>query len=239
MGEHRVDELAARKQPLPRPLTGPVDVLDRQAGEPSERRRVSQAPRNWSRRVSRWLRTKKGRWTLITFTCLTVLLLGLLIQGFFSSPAPSIDPGAVGGGAPSAHPLTPSSSPAKGKKGAGDGQLVDNPLRELRQAFPDNPLNHLNTGQLHNVSIDVTSPGRMAVVGFLVPTGLGESYGSRNGQSGGVHVSQQALGGGYLAAVFIQTDKAGTPITCTVTVDGKVTSSQTASAPYARALCLG
>jgi hypothetical protein len=178
---------------------------------------------------------------LIGFGCAAALLLGLLAQGFFSSPAPAVSVPNLGSdiGAGLTPQASPSSSTPPKKHGDGQGGLVKDPVQQLRNAFPDNPLNHLQTGQLHQVTISASAPGRMAVVGFLVPTGLGETYGSRNGVNHSFHLSQQALGGGYLAAIYLQTGKSGTPITCTVIVDGKVTSTQTTSGSYGRALCLG
>jgi hypothetical protein len=242
VGEHRVDQVAARKQPVPRPLTGPVEVLNTRgpaSHRPRPKKTLRNAPQRWRRRMSRALRSRRGRWALVALACLVVLIVGLLAQGFFSSPAPAVSandqPGAASTPAPS--PL-PSSSKA-GKQHKGHNKLVTNPQRELRNAFPDNPLNHLDTKQLHQVTISASAPGKMTVVGFLVPTGLGEAYGSRNGAYRHFSLSQQALGGGYLAAMYLQTGKSGIPITCTITVDGKVTSTQTTSGSYGRALCLG
>lgn len=238
MGEHRVDQVAARKQPVPRPLTEPAEVLTLGAVEADRRKRLTQLPHRWRRRVSGMLKSKRGRWVMIGLACLVVLLIGLLAQGFLSSPAPAISADGHAGGGIGALTPSPSPSPSKGKPGKTGQGMVKSPLRELRNAFPDNPLNHLNTGELHQVVISASAPGQMAVVGYLVPTGLGSSYGEVRGRHSW-SISEQALGGGYLAAIFIQTDKAATPITCTITVDGRVKSSQTTSGSYGRALCLG
>jgi hypothetical protein len=245
VGEHRVDQVAARKQPVPRPLDGPVEVLRPRPspGASVHRKGLRSASYRWRQRFARFLRSSKGRWTLVALACLAVLLVGLLAQGFFSSPAPSValpqangDSSGAGIGA-----LTPSPSPSKGKPGKnGDGPLVNDPVGQLRNVLPDNPLNHLVTGQLHDVTVAATSSDpTIPVLGYLVPTGLGAAYGSLNGHRSGWSLHQQALGKGYLAAIFIQAGKTGAPVTCTVTVDGRVTSSQTTSGPYGRAVCLG
>jgi hypothetical protein len=242
VGEHRVDQLAARQQPQPRPLTEPVELLRPRPGAgPAHSKGIRSAPQRWRRRVSQFVRSRRGRWVLVALACLVVLVVGLLAQGFFNSPAPAVSvPNAAGGaGLGTSPPASPSPSKTSTKAGQGGNQLVSNPVARLRQLMPDNPLNHLQTGQLHQVVISASAPGRMAVVGFLVPTGMGETYGSRNGANHSFRLSQQALGGGYLAAIYLQTGKSGTPITCTITVDGKVTSSQTTSGSYGRALCLG
>jgi hypothetical protein len=72
-----------------------------------------------------------------------------------------------------------------------------------------------------------------------VPTGLGSTYGVVKRHPKSWSVSERALGRGYLAAVFIQTDRSGAPVTCTVSVDGKVTDRETASGAYGRTVCLG
>lgn len=244
MGEHRVDQVAARNQPVPRPLDGPVEVLrPRPGGAAAHSKGLRSAPYRWRQRIGRFFRSTRGRWTLVALACITVLVVGLLAQGFLTSPAPSVAPPQANGDSSGAGipALTPSPSPSKGKPGKNNtGPLVNDPVGELRDALPENPLNHLHLGTLHDVTVSATSSaGRMPVLGYLVPTGMGAAFGSLNGQRAPWSVHQQALGKGYLAAIFIQSDRSGVPITCTVTVDGKVTSTQTTTGPYGRAVCLG
>jgi hypothetical protein len=239
VGEHRIDQLAARKQPVPRPLTEPVEILTpRPEGEPAHRRPRRQ---RWKRRVMRAVRSKRGRWVLVAFACIAVLIVGLLAQGFFSEPAPALHapPGAAGSHpAPAPAPSTPSVKTKHHKDGKANG-LVNNPVQQLHDVLPDNPLNHLRGGQLHEVTISVSSAGSMPVIGYLVPTGLGSAYGTANGHASPWSLHEQALGSGYLAAVFIQAGRDGTPVRCSVSVDGKVTSSEATSGGYGRAICLG
>lgn len=241
VGTHRVDELAARKQPVPRALPGTADrPRPGVSGESPKRKRVRRPVRHWRRAIVGFVRTKRGRWTVLGVVCVAALILGMLAEGFFSSPAPAVSvPGGIDNGlsTPPASPLA-SKAPKKHNGGSGKNQLVTNPVQRLRNVLPDNPLNHLNTGEIHQVTIEAHSSGPMAVVGYLVPTGLGSTYGSIHGRRSW-STTEQALGGGYLAAMYLQTDKSGRPITCTVTVDGKVTSTQTTSGSYGRALCLG
>lgn len=245
MGERRIDQLAAQNRPTPRPLTEPIEILPphpsgRSGNHRPQPKRRSLASR-WSRRLRRGLASKRGRWVLIGLACLMVLLVGLLSQGYFHSPAPAVhlpDAAAASGGVGEPTP-TPTASGGKhgGKKG--HGKVVDNPIQRLRDVLPDNPLNNLNLHDLHQVHISVSTPGSISVIGYLVPTGLGSTYGVVHPKHGPWALNEQALGGGYLAAMFIQTDKAGSPMTCTITVDGKVTNTQTTSGSYGRAVCLG
>lgn len=253
MGEHRVDQLAARRQPQPRPLvheaSEPSDPLAEGPRPPARPRRRSGARSAWRRnrqRLSAGLHTRTGRWTLIAVAGVVVLLIGLIAQGAFSSS------GSVGstpdGADATPHAVAannlPTAPPSKArasssKSGAAGTGLVKDPVKALRGAFPDNPLNHLDKQGLHEVTISATSAGNMPVIGYLVPTGLGSAYGSVHTHRGHWSLHEQALGKGYLAALFIQADKLGLPVTCTVTVDGKVTNSETTSGSYGRAVCLG
>ena len=209
---------------------------------PSTNRRLLGGPQRWLRSARRMLRTRRGKWVLVGLACVAVLLVGLLAEGFLSS-SPSAN-GAPGGGSGNtlASGLTssPSASPsAKKTRGDSPGHgPVGNPLAALRAKFPDNPLNHLRGAGLHHVSVSV-SGGRVLVLGYLIPTGLGSSYGEVKGHPRSWSMSERAIGRGYLAAIFVQAGKDGTPVSCNVTVDGKSTDSETTSGSYGRAICLG
>lgn len=189
------------------------------------------------------LRSKRGRWVLVGLACVAVLIVGLLAQGFLSSPAPAVSvPGVAGGGANSTPPPNPLSSGSTNKphNGGTGTDVVGNPVQRLRNLLPnDNPLNHLRGGQLHDVTISVSTPGHIQVLGYLVPTGMGSSYGQVHTDHKTWSLHEQAAGSGYLAAIFIQSDKFGSPLTCSVAVDGKVTNTETTSGSYGRAVCLG
>src|SRR5205823_11824696 len=123
--------------------------------------------------------------TLVGIVCIVALIFGMLAEGFFSSPAPAVSPpGGLGNASASTPPASPlASKPPKHHGGGnGPGHLVKNPVQRLRNVLPDNPLNHLNTGDIHQVTIEAHSSAPMAVVGYLVPTGLGSTYGSIHGR---------------------------------------------------------
>jgi len=244
MGEHRVDQVAARRQPQPRPLAGPVETLEARPVHASPRKPSGKRGHGLRRRIAAGVHTRTGRWVLIGLACVVVLVIGLLAQGAFSSAGSLGSQPDGSGAAPAAGTATiglspkASASPSKGKASGSTG-LVKDPLKALRGSFPDNPLNHLDRHGLHEVTISAHSAGNMPVLGYLVPTGLGSAYGEVHTHKGSWSLHEQALGRGYLAAMFIQADKLGLPVTCTVTVDGKVTNTQTTSGAYGRAVCLG
>lgn len=238
MGEHRVDQVSARRQPVPGPLPGSDELLEIRALSGTGQRQHS-GRGGWRRSTRAALRTKTGRRVLIGLACVTVLLVGLLAQGFLSSPAPSVPSAAGAVDTSTAVPTSPAPSKGKANKQGTGSTLVSDPVGALRSRFPDNPLNHLHGAGLHQVVISASSRGPMTVVGYLVPTGLGSSYGVVKGHPRSWSISEQALGRGYLAAIFLQTGRDGVPITCTVTVDGKVTNTETTSGGYGRAVCLG
>lgn len=183
---------------------------------------------------------------LIGLVCVLVVLIGLLASGFLSSPAPK-DNVPAGAGAPttigsasgplSSPTTSPSASPSK--KASAPVTSDQAVLGTLRNRFPDNPLNHLTGAGIHNVVVQASSASGFPLVGWLVPTGLGDTYGTLRNTNGHWTLSERAVGKGYLAAIFIQAGRAGVPVTCKVTVDGKVTNTETTSGSYGRTVCLG
>jgi hypothetical protein len=167
-----------------------------------------------------------------------VIVIGLLGSGFLTSPTPAVPvPPIAGDVGISVAPVSVSPAKVSKTKGADAGIIAD-PVKALRNNFPDNPLNHLHGPGLHHVTVSAHAAGPMAVVGYLVPTGLGAAYGAVKNRTTW-SLTQQALGRGYLAAIFVQTGKSGVPITCQIVVDGKVTNTETTSGQYGRAICLG
>jgi len=246
MEPRRPGDFERRRELGPRPEPGPPPVPEALA-EPGRRRvRVPRRRQHGLRkRVTTFARSKPGRWTLITLACITVLLVGLIAQGFLSSSPSTGTPDAAATGGlslgPSGSGIHPSKtaktsaspSPSKGKVGGNDA------LQILRSRFPDNPLNHLQGAGVHVVTVEVDSLTHIPFVGYLVPTGLGSAYDTIKPRGSHWSMSEKALGKGYLAAIFIQSGKTGVPVTCTVLVDGKVTNTETTAGSYGRSVCLG
>src|SRR4051794_8736094 len=189
-------------------------------------------PRRPLAALSRFRHTRRGKWVLIGLACLATLMVGLLAAGFTSSPAKRVTalPAATGG--LGAVPADPDVSARARTSTLRRHASATDPMQILKNKFPDNPLNHLRANGLHRVEISVRSSEPVALVGYLVPTGLGSSYGTVKPKARRWAMREQALGPGYLAAVFVQSGKSGAPVTCSVSVDGKATNSETTNGSY-------
>jgi len=91
----------------------------------------------------------------------------------------------------------------------------------------------------HRLVLTVTSPAPLPRIGYLVPTSPDRSYGDVQ-HPGGKRwtLTTTVTGRPDYAMVFIQADSSGDLITCTITVDGVLKSTRSASAPYARKVCM-
>lgn len=225
---------------------------DAEGAGPGERRRRKKSLRRRARhRVTLALTGRGGRWAAVILACVAVLLVGLLAEGFLSSPGPTprVPPAAQRAIASAfAGPAVATVSTAGsggGATGGSAGQDLSGPASTgevsgtLHSVLPDNPLNHLSGANVHRVTVEVSSAGPIGEVGYFVPTGTRHTYGTAHPDARHWQITQQALGGGYLAAVFVQSGASGTPITCRVLVDGRPTSHSTTSGAYGRAVCLG
>lgn len=92
----------------------------------------------------------------------------------------------------------------------------------------------------HNVVLTVSSAGSILRVGYLVPTADSNQVGDLHNVNGGFSRSFTARGPeGPYSAIFIQTNNDGTPVHCTVTVDGTTRDSETISGKKKQGLCYG
>lgn len=91
----------------------------------------------------------------------------------------------------------------------------------------------------HRVVMTVTSSSPIGTVGYVVPTSLNESSGVVRNVRTRWSLTTTAYGDPDYAQLFMQADARGHEITCTITVDGRVTERQTTQGPYARLICQG
>lgn len=200
--------------------------------------------RKWTRSTRRFLRTKRGKWTLASVIAVIALIVGLLSKGFLSDPADPLPdaPPAAGGATSSLDSVAPTASPSASARPTGPATAEDI-KKELqsRAGQLNNPLNRLRSPGVHTVRVTVTSSGSVNSVGYLIPTSINtnNAYGTRKVGGSSFGISTKAVGSGYLALVFIQSGATGAPVTCRVTIDGRTTNSETTEGPYGRQVCLG
>lgn len=89
------------------------------------------------------------------------------------------------------------------------------------------------------VTISVSSSVPLGTVGYIVPTSPDNSYGLRKNVGASFSVSMTAYGDPDYAQVFAQSGPAGAPVTCTITVNGRVTEQRTTAGPYGQLFCQG
>jgi hypothetical protein len=188
-------------------------------------------------RLRRWRRRDLRRAALVLAAIAVVGAIALFANLYkSSSPSPpavtGIGDGAAGAGLGAG---TAGVSPSGKASGAGDSILSVFPS-ELTSKLGRNY--HHFAG--HNVVLTVTTTGSVARLGYLVPTADSAQYGDTRNVTHGWTRTFVARGPyGPYSAIFIQTDRAGTPVHCTVTVDGVQMDSQTISGEYGRGLCYG
>lgn len=183
----------------------------------------------------RWRRRQLQRAAVVLAAALVVAGIALFINLYkSSSPNPSGTPGSGDGAAGlGAGTGLPGSSVTAG---SGDTSILKNFPTQLTQQ-----LGRKFTGQHgHTVVLTVTSPGGVARLGYLVPSADRDQFGDRRNVPRGWTQTFVARGPyGPYSAIFIQTDRAGTPVHCTVTVDGVEKDSETITGEYGRGLCYG
>ena len=96
----------------------------------------------------------------------------------------------------------------------------------------------LNTPR-RKVTLSVSSSSRIGTVGYIVPTSRTDSYGTAKNVGTSWSLTTGAYGPPDYAQVFVQAGPSGDPVTCTITVDGKVTERRSTSGPYGQLLCQG
>lgn len=92
---------------------------------------------------------------------------------------------------------------------------------------------------VHDVTLTVTSDAPVWVLGYLVPTSPDRSYGKVKKPGSSWSMSTVVTGPPDYAQIFAQSGPKATRITCTVSVDGRVTERRTATGPYGQLFCQG
>jgi hypothetical protein len=89
------------------------------------------------------------------------------------------------------------------------------------------------------VVLSMTSAAPIAYVGYIVPTSLDHSTGTVSSPGTSWSLTTTAYGPPDYAQLFSLAGPAGVPVTCTITVNGRVTETRTTSGPYDQLFCQG
>ncbi|HEX4191037.1 MAG TPA: hypothetical protein VHZ06_08590 [Marmoricola sp.] len=91
----------------------------------------------------------------------------------------------------------------------------------------------------HQVVMRVVSDAPIGTVGYVVPTSLNHSSGIVKNVANSWSLTTTAYGNPDYAQIYLQAGSRGFPITCTITVDGKVTEQRSTQGPYGELICQG
>jgi hypothetical protein len=92
------------------------------------------------------------------------------------------------------------------------------------------------TGQ-HTLVVRVTSSAPIPAVGYLAPTSPDIPYGTAKnvGKNWSVHTT--VSGKPKYAIIWIYSGKSGAPVTCSITIDGKLADRKATTGAYGRQIC--
>lgn len=91
----------------------------------------------------------------------------------------------------------------------------------------------------HRVTLRASSAEPIGTVGYVVPTSYRNSSGIVKKVGRSWQISVIAYGDPDYAQLFLQAGALGAPVTCTITVDGKVTERRSTEGPYGQLICQG
>lgn len=92
----------------------------------------------------------------------------------------------------------------------------------------------------HHIVLRATSRAPIGTIGYIMPTSLNESSGVvKNYKGTSWSISSTVYGDPDYAQIYLQAGSRGYPITCTITVDGKVTEQRSTEGPYGQMVCQG
>lgn len=91
----------------------------------------------------------------------------------------------------------------------------------------------------HHVVMTITSQAPIGTIGYVVPTSLHNSSGIVKNVGLRWSLGTIAYGNPDYAQLFMQAGARGYPVTCTITVDGRVTEHRSTEGPYGQLICQG
>jgi len=91
----------------------------------------------------------------------------------------------------------------------------------------------------HHIVLSMTSREKLPFLIYYIPTSRDDRGGTLTDLGRTWSVQTTVYGKPDYAQLFTRANWNGTPITCTITVDGRVTARLTTSGPYGKAFCQG
>lgn len=91
----------------------------------------------------------------------------------------------------------------------------------------------------HQIRLQLTSAVPISGVGYVIPTSLKDFYGVAEDIGKSWSLTTTVYGNPDYAQLFAQAGARGFPVTCTITVDGKVTERRSTAGPYGQLFCQG
>ncbi|MDQ6523585.1 hypothetical protein RB608_08250 [Nocardioides sp. LHD-245] len=89
------------------------------------------------------------------------------------------------------------------------------------------------------VRLEVFSKSPIGIVGYQVPTSLTDPSGTVKGVGTRWSLTTIAYGNPDYARLFFGAGPSGTPVTCVITINGKVTERRSTEGPYGQTMCQG
>ena len=92
----------------------------------------------------------------------------------------------------------------------------------------------------HKLTITITAPtAPLGLVAYIIPTSRKHHYGQAKVSGTSWSLTTTVYGNPKYATAFAQAGPRGLPVTCTITVDGKVTERRSTKGSYGAMWCLG
>lgn len=147
--------------------------------------------------------------------------------------------GSVAEGGPTRPSTAPSMTPAAESTADADSGLVrPQVVRGQEPAGLSGSGGVLNV-RAHRITLSVRSSEPIGVIGYNIPTSRDRPSGTVRGVGRSWSLSTRVYGRPDYAQMFLQAGPANVSMTCTITVDGKVTEQRTTTGPYGQLFCQG
>ena len=91
----------------------------------------------------------------------------------------------------------------------------------------------------HTLTISFASEAPLGTIGYIIPTSLRDNYGVSKDTGRSFSLTTTVYGDPDYAQGFARAGQRGFPVTCTITVDGRVTERQATEGPYGQLFCQG